>query len=533
MKRLLTVMFLVLSFLVWTNNVFAQPLFAPAINYGAGGGPYSVFVADLDGDGDSDLAVANSASDNLSILLNLTLQAPQFIDPAESPIDLCTYQCICDTIEVIDGNDDNITMSLEGPGYLQVIFDEAGQWSGAYCIDGGELCGTSDVNTIRVIASDGNLRDTLIYNLQFVGKVTASMEPFTYIEPGDQGVVPILFNSYAPCFCLGGLALTVMYNGDALTVNSLVPGPMLSEGDYFNVVYDTDDPYRSTAKIIFFNYTIPLCDIEPDVTLASLHFSLDSEYQYPVADYLPISLVSGGPQAASISDTTGFFVWYSDGCDDTSDSTSWLQLLPQPAWITGTVTDRFSDPIEDVLVSILGDTVTSDTTGPDGIYSLVVDYLDYYDLLFYNTDYRETIAGDILVSLGETTYVDITLYNSFPYLPGDANMDGKNTGNDVTYLVNYFRSAPTTVPCYFINGTSLLWASADANGSCDITGNDVTKMVNFNRSDPTAPVLLYCPDYEPLYHTVGEVPDPLPDGWPFCDNPVVTGTKIISTSPTE
>jgi len=123
--------------------------------------------------------------------------------------------------------------------------------------------------------------------------------------------------------------------------------------------------------------------------------------------------------------------------------------------------------------------------------------------------------------------------SGYEYLPGDANMDGKNTGNDVTYLVNFFRSAPTSVPCYFDNGTGLLWASADANGSCDITGNDVTKMVNFNRSDPTAPALLYCDQYEPLYHTIGEVPNPLPEGWPFCDNPVVTGTKIIPTSSTK
>jgi M6 family metalloprotease-like protein len=44
--------------------------FAPAVNYGAGDGPYSVFCADLDGDTDLDLAVANDNSDNVSILKN-------------------------------------------------------------------------------------------------------------------------------------------------------------------------------------------------------------------------------------------------------------------------------------------------------------------------------------------------------------------------------------------------------------------------------------------------------------------------------
>jgi hypothetical protein len=44
--------------------------FAPAVNYQAGDGPYSVFCADLDGDGGLDLAVANMFSDNVSILKN-------------------------------------------------------------------------------------------------------------------------------------------------------------------------------------------------------------------------------------------------------------------------------------------------------------------------------------------------------------------------------------------------------------------------------------------------------------------------------
>jgi len=44
--------------------------FAPAVNYGVGDGPNSVFCADLDGDGDLDLAIANYASDNVSILKN-------------------------------------------------------------------------------------------------------------------------------------------------------------------------------------------------------------------------------------------------------------------------------------------------------------------------------------------------------------------------------------------------------------------------------------------------------------------------------
>jgi hypothetical protein len=44
--------------------------FAPAVNYGVGDNPHSVFCADLDGDTDLDLAVTNWNSGNVSILKN-------------------------------------------------------------------------------------------------------------------------------------------------------------------------------------------------------------------------------------------------------------------------------------------------------------------------------------------------------------------------------------------------------------------------------------------------------------------------------
>ena len=42
--------------------------FAPAVDYDVGGSPSSVFCADLDGDNDLDLAVANLVGNNVSIL---------------------------------------------------------------------------------------------------------------------------------------------------------------------------------------------------------------------------------------------------------------------------------------------------------------------------------------------------------------------------------------------------------------------------------------------------------------------------------
>jgi len=53
---------------VFKNN--GAGTFAAKVDYGTGGGPISVFAADLDGDNDLDLAVANTGSDTVSVLKN-------------------------------------------------------------------------------------------------------------------------------------------------------------------------------------------------------------------------------------------------------------------------------------------------------------------------------------------------------------------------------------------------------------------------------------------------------------------------------
>ncbi len=103
----------------------------------------------------------------------------------------------------------------------------------------------------------------------------------------------------------------------------------------------------------------------------------------------------------------------------------------------------------------------------------------------------------------------------YAYLPGDVNMyDGtwppSVVGGDVTYLVNFFRDAPSSVAC-LMDG---FWASADINGDCNVIGGDVTKLVNFFRDQGN---ISYCPNYEPLWLSPADLPPVAPAGWPNCD----------------
>jgi len=130
----------------------------------------------------------------------------------------------------------------------------------------------------------------------------------------------------------------------------------------------------------------------------------------------------------------------------------------------------------------------------------------------------------------------------YEYLPGDVNMSVYTwppayLSGDVTYLVNYFRGLPSSVPCKMYNPLaptpdpgSCFFASADVNGSCTLVGADVTKLVNVFRG-LAAPA--YCADYEPCWPTPADLPGTPPASWPNCVVPcppvTVTGERVIDT----
>jgi hypothetical protein len=96
--------------------------FAPAVNYGTGDGPASVFCADLDEDGDLDLAIANIFSNKVSILKNYgdgTFQTKTDYDVGGGPIyafcadldgdgdlDLATTNHLTNNVSILKNNGD-------------------------------------------------------------------------------------------------------------------------------------------------------------------------------------------------------------------------------------------------------------------------------------------------------------------------------------------------------------------------------------------------------------------------------------------
>jgi hypothetical protein len=163
-------------------------------------------------------------------------------------------------------------------------------------------------------------------------------------------------------------------------------------------------------------------------------------------------------------------------------------------------------------------------------------YLDFssYDMASYDHAYSDTSEFEATVNLpGDGRYyfyfqfsdgsdtvetaLDSILIGSpgYAYLPGDANMynavwQPAVIGSDATYLINYFRGQPSSIPC-LLDG---FWASADANGDCQVIGSDVTKLVNYFRGSGN---MDWCPAFEPAWHDASELPVEAPAGWPDCE----------------
>ena len=137
-----------------------------------------------------------------------------------------------------------------------------------------------------------------------------------------------------------------------------------------------------------------------------------------------------------------------------------------------------------------------------------LDEMIYYTIFARKTDSSYSIPVD-------ESQVRFMIRTNYVYLPGDVNMYNGSwpaavIGGDVTYLVNYFRSVPSSQRC-LLDG---FWVSSDVNGDCNVIGSDVTRLVNYLSGTG---IIEYCPDYEPLWFTPADLPEDMPPGWPNCD----------------
>src|SRR5215472_129092 len=115
---------LVLTGLAVSNLLIAGAAEAQGVSFiagrdfGAGTNPYSVAVGDFNGDGKPDFAVANSGSNNVSVLLGNgdgSFQAAQNFGAGSGPVSVAVGDFNCDGVEdlaVANGNSNNVSVLL-------------------------------------------------------------------------------------------------------------------------------------------------------------------------------------------------------------------------------------------------------------------------------------------------------------------------------------------------------------------------------------------------------------------------------------
>jgi hypothetical protein len=211
----------------WSFNVVPQ-LFGPPSNYGVGSNPLSVFCADLDGDGDLDMAVANLESQNVSILKNNgdgTFAAAENYSVANHPISVFCAD--------LDGDGDlDLAVSCEFAGIF--IFRNNGD--GAFVNAGSYTAGTSirylfcadldEDDDLDLIVSDAwGDRISVLKN-----NGNATFASALYYEVGDEPVSPF-------CADLDGdgdldLAVTNAYSDNVSVLKNSGTGTFETKVDY-------------------------------------------------------------------------------------------------------------------------------------------------------------------------------------------------------------------------------------------------------------------------------------------------------------
>jgi hypothetical protein len=142
--------------------------FQPSVNYNTGGSPYSLFCAELDGDGDLDLVVANSGSNKVCVLKNNgdgTFQVKVDYDAGSKPVSVFCADLDGDydrDIVVANSSGDNVSiLKNNGDGTFQakVNYDTGRKPVWVFC---GDLDG--DLDPDLAVADNGSDKISVLKN---------------------------------------------------------------------------------------------------------------------------------------------------------------------------------------------------------------------------------------------------------------------------------------------------------------------------------------------------------------------------------
>ena len=257
--------------------------FATAVNYGVGTNPWSVSAADLDGDGDSDLAVANLYSDNVSVLLGNgdgTFQDKIDFEVGEYPqsviyadldgdgdLDLATANRNSDNVSVLLGNGDGTflaqTVHAAGDGPWSVY---AADLDGDGDLDLTTANSRSDNVSVLLNSGDGTFGSYTNYT---AGDGPASIFSADLDGDGDLDLASINYASDNVSVLLG--------NGEGTFASQMT----YSVGDEPWSVYASDLDGDGDLDLTTANHSTNTVSVLPNIG----NGTFPNQYSYTAGDY--------------------------------------------------------------------------------------------------------------------------------------------------------------------------------------------------------------------------------------------------------
>jgi hypothetical protein len=405
------------NFSILKNN--GDGTFESAVSYGAGDSPHSVFCADLDGDGDLDLAVANAGSDNVSILKNNgdgTFQTAVNYGAGNNPRSVfCADLDGDDDLDLAVANIDGWNVSIlknNGDGTFQIAVNNGtGNCpNSVFCAD---LDGDSDLDL--AVANDGTNNVSILKN------------------NGD-----------------GTFQSAVNY-GAGNGSRSVFCGDMDGDGDLDLAVANF---YSDNVSILKNNGN--------GVFQTAVHYGVgDGPYSVFCADLdgdgdLDLAVANAESDNVSILINLTHLRSYSLLFPQNNDS---VKTPVTFNWQPSIDLDPNDTVHYDLYLS------RNDAFNPYTVYANLLDtfLIDSLDIKLW---YWKVKAYD---KWGAVRWSN-QIWNFYVYLCGDVNGDGQINVSDVVYLINYlFISEPPSIPM----------AAGDVNRDTVVNVSDVVYLINY------------------------------------------------------
>jgi len=444
-----------------------------------------------------------AVAQNDTAVLSLSMQSINYPPVIQSPAIDTAIEHIQFRYVAVASDPDDTTLLIDitdYPSWLAVQADT---------IFGIPPQGVSDT-TFRIIASDGELADTLIVALKVImvndppqitspdSAVATEHQAFSYVATAidpDSTTPSITYRNYAGWLHVNGAEISGI--------------PPESAADTSFKVIASDEALADTqiVRVRVIRVNDPPVIISPDSVVATEHqlFShtvtaIDPEGLTPIivfGDYASWLHVFGSTISGALSQhttDTSFMVIASDGAlADTQLVSIRVILINDPPVITSS----------DSATAICGlpFVYASAAIDPEGenVFVIFMNYPGWlsaagptlsgippvgsFDTTFW------VVASDGQIS--DTLLVFLTVKSNCNYLLGDINGDGQRAGGDVIFGVRYFKGIgnPPSDSCYLDSTGAFLYVSGDCNGNCEFRGSDITRLVAYFKGSG---LLSYC-----------------------------------------